>query len=147
MKFWSRVDKRGPDDCWPWMGARTVKGYGIININGKSYRAHRISYQIHTGKKPENFVCHTCDNPSCVNPAHLFDGTPQSNMDDMIAKGRDRKALGEDVPAAKLTEDDVIAIRAQYAAGGHTHRSLAADYGLNHRTIGRMIKQEAWRHV
>lgn len=83
--------------CWLWHGSKDKDGYGKININYKNYRAHRLSYELFKDIIPEGlFVCHTCDTPNCVNPEHLFLGTNQDNMDDMVAKGRSPKQRGED---------------------------------------------------
>lgn len=90
-RFDRKFEKRGPDECWPWTGAREKSGYGRIHVS--SYRspgwAHRVSYELAVGVIPEGMeVCHTCDNPSCVNPAHLFVGTTKDNALDKVAKGR-----------------------------------------------------------
>lgn len=90
-RFWEKVDRRGPDECWEWQGARNSKGYGELGrAKGKKNEyAHRLAYRIHYGSISEGmFVLHRCDNPPCCNPRHLFEGTPQDNTDDMIAKGR-----------------------------------------------------------
>jgi hypothetical protein len=97
-KFWSNVDKQNTDRCWHWTGFCYTGGYGQINMCGKMVLAHRFSYELHFGKIPKDkpYVLHMCDNPPCVNPHHLFLGTAKDNSDDMIAKGRDRKAKGKD---------------------------------------------------
>jgi hypothetical protein len=83
-RFWVKVDKRGPDECWQWIGIRNEDGYGRPYL-----RAHRVSWQIANGRDPGSlFVCHSCDNPSCVNPNHLWLGTNTVNLRDMVAKGR-----------------------------------------------------------
>lgn len=89
--FWARVDKSG--DCWEWTGAKKPAGYGAFNANGVSHNAHRYSYALASGPiAPGMFVMHSCDNPSCVNPAHLSLGTPKENTRDMISKKRDKNS-------------------------------------------------------
>lgn len=89
-RFWAKVDTAG--ECWPWTGARTEHGYGLLGLVGFTRKAHRISYFIHTGDLPEGMhVLHNCpggDNPACVNPAHLWLGTQADNLRDMSKKGR-----------------------------------------------------------
>lgn len=89
-RFWAKVQKAGPDDCWPWLASRMPKGYGKLGIASTTPKlAHRVSWELHYGPIPEGlFVCHRCDNPPCVNPAHLFLGTCTDNLRDMVAKGR-----------------------------------------------------------
>jgi hypothetical protein len=92
-RFWPKVDVRRDDECWPWTAARIPKGYGSlggVQINGKQHTqvgAHRVSYFLAHGRWPR-LVRHTCDNPPCVNPAHLLDGDERSNARDMVERGR-----------------------------------------------------------
>lgn len=96
-RFWERVDKRGPDDCWPWTGQRNSGGYGVFKVPTDDGRvilttASRAVWLVVHGSLPPKhlFACHRCDTPSCVNPAHLFLGDQFANMQDAVAKGRDR---------------------------------------------------------
>lgn len=89
-RFWEMVDRRGPDECWEWIGARNDNGYGTFTLRGVTVYAHRISWAIENGRFPESspLACHECDNPPCVNPGHIFAGDHAANAADMNSKGR-----------------------------------------------------------
>lgn len=87
-RFWTWVDKRDPDECWEWQGSRNKQHYGRVMANGRVQLAHRLAYELAHGAVPEQLILHACDNPPCVNPAHLFPGSQADNVRDMIAKGR-----------------------------------------------------------
>lgn len=90
--FWARVARRGPDECWEWRGSRNAKGYGQVTNQGADRIAHRVAYEIAKGAIPSGMmVCHTCDNPPCCNPAHLFVGSNADNIRDKVAKGRSKR--------------------------------------------------------
>jgi len=128
--------------CWNWKGAKQVRGYGELIIAGKKYAAHRLAYALFHGQWPGRlYVCHSCDNVSCVNPEHLFLGTQKDNLQDMAAKGRSTR--GERNAQAKLTADDVKAIR----ASGYTQQKLADQYGVSRRAIQLIIQKKRWTHV
>lgn len=93
-RFWAKVDKRGPNECWPWTGNRKAAsvgdGYGRFWIGQQRVYAHRMSFALTQGEMPTSDVVirHTCDNPPCVNPRHLLAGTPRDNVRDMVERGR-----------------------------------------------------------
>ena len=136
------ADKVIPDpnsECWLWTAAVDRQGYGMLRSGNGMCRAHRVSYELHIGQIPKGLlVCHTCDVPGCVNPDHLWLGTNATNMVDMTAKGR--RALGVSHGKAKLTEDQVRAIRADLRA----LRLIAKDYDIGFRQIGRIRKRQQW---
>lgn len=91
QRFWKRVDRRGEADCWLWTSERFPTGYGRFKVGRRTwYIASRVAWLLAKGEQPDGLVCHRCDKPLCVNPAHLFLGTPNDNVQDMIAKGRAR---------------------------------------------------------
>ena len=144
-RFWSMVDRRGPDDCWPWTGDLSVRGYGRIWYQGKTRYAHRVSYELHYAPISEGmFVCHSCDNPRCVNPAHLFLGTAADNSKDMTVKGR--AAEGERHGTCKLKEGDIPAIR-KLATEGLTYTEIGTRYGVAYGVISRVVRCETWKDV
>lgn len=128
--------------CWEWRGfCAQPGGYGRVGYK----LAHRVSYELHRGPIPEgHFVCHRCDNPPCINPDHLFLGTPAENTADAVSKKR--MAWGERAGAAKLTAGAVREIRALHAEGARPTQ-LAARYGVTHSAINFIIRRRTWAHL
>lgn len=147
-RFWSKVDRRGPDECWEWHAHRNQAGYGRFTPTGRNQQpAHRIAWVLTHGPIPDGmFVCHHCDNPPCCNPAHLFLGAPVENTQDMIAKERSATPLGEASQFAKLTETDVQEIRRR-SAHGDSYPTLARAFNVHRETIGLIVRRETWKHV
>lgn len=144
-RFWTKVVKRGPDDCWLWLAGKDKDGYGKFWYEGKTIRAHRFSYELCYGLIPEEYGCfHDCDFPSCVNPHHLFSGLDQANVEDRVQK--ERSAKGEKSGPSRLTSDQVIAIRERYVLG-ETQPSLANAFGIGQSTVSSIIRRQTWAHI
>lgn len=146
-RFWSLVDKKDSDSCWEWKAGTHQFGYGTFWFLGKNITAHRYSYQLAKGKIPKGMlVCHSCDNPKCVNPNHLFLGTYADNVNDMMAKGRNPDKRGERHHLAKLTNKDVQEIR-QLAAQGISKAEIAKRKGIDQSTVSRIVNHKRWLHI
>jgi hypothetical protein len=135
--FWAKVQK---SDCWIWTAA-TVKGYGSFGINGKTYLAHRISYSIAYEDPLEMCVCHSCDNPLCVNPNHLWLGTMGDN--DLDRDQKSRQARGTGINTNILTEQQAIEI----LGSKKIDRVLAVRYGVTKGTINAIRNGRNWKHL
>jgi hypothetical protein len=141
-------------NCWEWRGAKNEHGYGVIGKGGRGSglaKAHRVSYQIFYNTKltSRECVCHSCDNPECTNPDHLFLGSQKENLKDMFAKGRNSKPpvrLGELNNKSKLTEEAVTRIR-ELSLLGQSSRIIASQFFVAHSTILSIINRKSWRHV
>lgn len=123
--------------CWEWSRASTKAGYGVLRIKGKTILAHRASHELWVGPIPENhYVCHRCDNPPCMNPEHLFVGTPSENSYDASAKGRHSAN-------PRLSAEDVRAIRDELGQG-IVQRRIAERYGVCPQTITNIKTGRQW---
>jgi len=147
-RFWSKVDIRDEDECWLWRAGKDKDGYGQFSISHTvNKRAHRIAYELTYGAiKDGEKVCHTCDNPPCCNPKHLFAGTQATNIADRVHKGRTARNRGEKCGRAKLTEADVREIRALRKTG-LSLRSIARLFPVHNVTIGCIVRNETWRNT
>ena len=143
-RFWSRVERRDLFGCWLWTAVKDGNGYGEISVGGKMLRTHRVAYELAVGPIPKGLcVLHTCDNPPCVNPAHLWLGTKGDNTRDCIAKGRGARSKGEAHGLAKLKSKDIPKIRNDDRA----LRTIAADYGVGRNTICDIKRRKRWIHI
>lgn len=132
-------------DCIEWTATRAWDGYGVIDVRGKQYKAHRISYEVHFGPIPAGLIVrHRCDNRPCVNPEHLEIGTHADNTRDAIERGR--IAVGEDSGSARLTNDEARDI---YRRGisGESGADLARSFGVGESTVYRILRGQAWSAI
>jgi len=151
-RFWSKVQKMNEHDggCWIWLGYQTDRMYGQFYYyeNGKQITVQATAYSwfLYAGRPVPNglLVCHKCDHPYCVNPHHLFLGTNQDNMQDMIDK--ERQCKGEDCHSSKLTKELVQEIRL-LSARGLSNRQLGKQFGVSHTNIGCILRGEIWKSV
>jgi hypothetical protein len=140
------LDKRDITEsgCWEFTGYIMPNGYGQTSVGKLVLLAHRASYMVFIGKIPEGMhICHKCDNRKCFNPDHLFAGTPDENMADMVRKGRQRSLSGVDSPNAKLTAEQVQEIRDRYIPYVTTSE-LAKEFGISKQYVGQIARKE-WR--
>lgn len=150
VAFWSRVDKRDDDQCWNWTGARVGRGregYGRLYFRGERIRAHRVSFFLANGFLTyKGLICHFCDNPSCVNPSHLFIGTAKDNSEDCCAKGRQNRGVNR--PDSKLSEAQVREIKLGGVNRYHGFVSESAvKYNVSESAIRNILKGLKWKHV
>lgn len=151
-RFWSYVQKT--ESCWLWTGARDADGYGRFRTGGskakRMWNAHRFAWTLTYGLIPKGRqVLHNCpdgDNPSCVNPAHLWLGDQKANIQDCWRKGRHKRRPGELSPVSKLTADQVLAIRAARDAGV-PGTEVARLYGISVQHVCTIFKRRTWRHL
>lgn len=148
-RFWSRVDQRGPDECWEWLGYRNPDGYGhlTLRIITESAYAHQLAFELANGYKSQLWVLHSCDNPPCCNPAHLREGTPKDNMRDSIERGRaahlqpgflaKAKQWGE---SRRKVTPELQAIFHREHLAGVSRKALAAKYHVHYTTVATTLR-------
>lgn len=155
-EFWSRVDKRSTDECWPWVGQLLTSGYGRFRVcsgDGGRLRSHRVALALAEGEPPDDkpLALHSCDNPPCCNPRHLRWGTQGENVLDAVDRGRMvpppvNAMRGSANPSSKLDPDRVLAIRVALASG-RTQRSIAREFDVAQSTVSEINTGRKWGHV
>ena len=147
-RFWSKVDKGDGTltECWEWLGTKIVEGYGTFSIKNIEVKCHRLSFFLHTGVLNKSLcVCHLCDNPSCVNPNHLWLGTLQANNFDKTLKGRTAKGsmfVNKTLLNEKDVKDILIRLRNKESCV-----SIAKDYPASVQAISHIKAGRSWKHV
>lgn len=142
-RFWSKV-QRG-DGCWEWQGGTNSDGYGSHSVCGVNWKAHRYAWHITNGPiKDGLYVCHMCDNRTCVNPAHMFLGTVYDNISDMDQKGR--RAVGTQNGKAKMTEAIVHRVR-ELRSLGYSFTEIAAQVGMSKGAVQHVVSGATWSHL
>jgi hypothetical protein len=152
-RFWARVAMGSADECWAWLGPISGRGYGITGFGTTPdiQLSHRTAWTFTNGDIPPGLcVCHTCDNPICCNPDHLWLGTSAENTADRVAKGRSASnhnpVPGERHGMSKLTNEDIIAIR-ERATHGERRVDLAREFGISYAHLKRILRRSAWSHL
>lgn len=143
-RFWAKVDRRGPNECWLWTASKDRHGYGTFQLDGKPRKAHRLSWMLANGPIPDGLcVCHSCDVRLCVNPSHLWAGSNKSNSADMVAKGRQGTMHGEAAPWSKLTEASISDILNSH----ESQRTIAKRHGIHQTMVSKIQLRDRWKHV
>lgn len=147
--FWQNVRKGRSDQCWPWMRYRTETGYGRFRAGSQQVRAHRAAFMLAYGYDPAPLIiCHTCDNPPCCNPSHLFAGTPSDNALDRMRKGRANPPRGEASNRTPLTADQVIDMRRRFNPNVRGSIAAAArEFGLSKTGAKDILRRRTWAHI
>ena len=148
-RFWAKVDICNEDECWNWKAYKDKGGYGTYRMNDKMFLSHRVTWTLFNNNdiRDNLHVLHKCDNPACCNPKHLFVGTHADNMRDCEEKGRNYIPKGVKNGNAKLTREQVLAIRSRYVPHVVSTRMLADEFGVNRVTISYIINRKTWKHI
>lgn len=133
--------------CYLWLGRLNEWGYGVFRIDGKTVLAHRASWEEERGEIPEGMkVCHSCDNPPCINPSHLWLGTDYDNTHDSMRKGRQRKRRGEQHGNASITEIQALEIISAIASG-EKDRKISNKIGCSKNIVSMIRYNRIWKHL
>ena len=145
QRWWAKVSPEPNSGCWLWDAATHPRGYGQIRDSGRTIKAHRVSWALHYGDPGNKLVCHKCDNRACVNPEHLFLGTNDENMADMVRKGRSPSRAGERNPRAILTQQTARELKSLRGVIGW--RDASAQFGVSRGTVYDVWSGRKWADV
>ncbi len=146
-RFWEKVSTKDNNECWEWIGTTIKGGYGRLQYRKNKILAHRLSYIIHYGNPPSDkpYICHKCNNPSCVNPNHLYTGTQKDNMKQMFNEHRaNRKQNGENNNASKKTLREVNEIRKLWLDGKYSQHTIAKMFDVSNSLINKIVNNVVW---
>lgn len=146
LRFWQSIDERGEDECWPWLKSTNQDGYGRVKFRYKPFTATRVAYFLYHGIELKGLACHTCDNPACCNPMHLFDGTSQDNARDRDRKGRRTPVRGTASNLSKINDEIAYDIQLEIVAKT-PDVVIAEKHGVSAATIANIRKGYQWNHV
>lgn len=151
QRFWNRVDVRGPNECWVWLGSvcGSKSIYGNVAYHGRLQKSHRVAYELMHGLIPKGMcACHHCDNRLCCNPSHIFIGTQKDNVRDMMQKGRDGHGVlrGEESPVSKYTSRQAMQVK-RLRLKGVSQKQIAVRTGVSKTAVGAICQGRVWRHV
>ena len=145
QRFWSKVAVTADDEkCWEWLGDPSAKWYGEFRVNHKRWGTHQYSWFLANGREPRLQILHKCDNPRCVNPKHLYEGTQQQNVQDMIDRNRHNR--GEDVPNSKYVEGQIREVK-QWLRDGLTCKEISRKNGMPRTTVSAIKFDRIWKHI
>ncbi len=146
-RFMKYVRIGNPDECWEWLGTKDDDGYGRFYWSERDVNSAPVaSYELFVGKRRKLCVCHSCDNPGCVNPRHLWLGTRRQNSQDMVMKGRAPKNYGDRNPRALLTNEQAEEVRELYATGNYKQKELAERFGVSRQAISAIVTQVRYKN-
>ncbi len=141
--FWSRVAiTKDKSECWEWQGTIEILGYGVIQVSGKYYKAHRLAWQLFHQRIPVLLILHSCDNKKCVNPNHLREGTQQDNMDDMVRRGRSHAPRNKGVVTAEIVKEIKRLRREKVFID-----TIAEQLNIGRSLVGHISAGNTWKHV